>query len=356
MTKRERIPADRLAEAGVWIARLHGDDRSSAMEAGFREWLKADPMNERAFELSTDVWEDSVNLRRVIPFAHQLANPRSRRFRFLPAVALAAAAALVLAVVSIVYWVPGTVVTGVGEQRLLALEDGSRVFLNTATRVAVRYSDQERLVELASGEALFDVAKDVNRPFIVQVGDRQVRAVGTSFVVRRDNEQLAVTLVEGKVSVTPAPLAHVEKVSAGRDETKAATRLPAVQRDAAGSAEVITLVPGQRLVILASQVAQVETMSVDKATAWRRGQVILDDTPLATAITEMNRYNAKKLVVENPEASDLIVNGLFQAGDSLSFANAVAQTYGLTVVEGQREILLSGNPAPEAHTATSQKK
>jgi len=90
--KRERVPADRLAEAGVWIARLHGDDRSSAMEAGFREWLKADPMNERAFELSTDVWEDSLNLRRVVPFAHEVAKARSRRSRFFLPVALAAAA------------------------------------------------------------------------------------------------------------------------------------------------------------------------------------------------------------------------------------------------------------------------
>jgi len=222
--------------------------------------------------------------------------------------------------------------------------------LNTATRVAVRYSEQKRLVELESGEALFDVAKDVNRPFIVQVGDRQIRALGTSFVVRRDNEQLAVTLVEGKVSVRPAPLADSEKVSEGRDKTKATARLPTMQRNAAGLAEVITLVPGQRLLIPASQVAQVDTVSVDKAIAWRRGQVILDDTPLANAITEMNRYNAKKLVVENPEANELIVNGLFQAGDSLSFANAIAQTYGLTVVEGQKEILLSGNPGPEART------
>src|SRR5688500_4725512 len=99
--KREApIPPDRLAEAGVWIARLHGDDRNEAMEVGFREWLKAHPMNERAFELSTDVWEDSLNLRRVIPFAHEVAKNRGRRFLFsFPSLAWAAAAALVIAVV-----------------------------------------------------------------------------------------------------------------------------------------------------------------------------------------------------------------------------------------------------------------
>lgn len=316
-TKRKRIPPDRLAEAGVWVARLHGDDRTPAMEAGFRQWLQADAVNERAFELMTDIWEDSQNLRRVVPFAHEVEKPRPRRWRFFSplSITLATATAIALALVSVLYFASGTVVTGVGEQRLLALDDGSRVFLNTATRVAVRYSEQTRSVELEAGEALFDVARDAKRPFIVQVGDRQIRALGTSFVVRRDEQQLAVTLVEGAVAV-----------------------------------EAFTLTPGQRLVIPVHEAARVETTSADKATAWRRGQIILDDTSLASAVAEMNRYNATKLVVESTEARDLIVNGLFQAGDSVNFANAVAQTYGLRVIERRHEIVLSGTPqsAPDA--------
>lgn len=342
VTVQERIPPDRLAEAGVWIARLHGDDRTPAMEEGFREWLKADPLNARAFELTTDVWEDAQNLRRVIPFAHETARPARSRSRILswPSAALVAAAALVLAVVAIRYFDSGTVATAVGEQRLLTLEDGSRIFLNTATRVAIRYTEQSRLVELDAGEALFDVAKQPHRPFIVRAGDRQVRAVGTSFVVRRDKERLAVTLVEGKVAVMPVPLAELENAA-----ESSSTHVP---RGAAGSAEIFTLTTGQRLVIPVNEPARVDTLSVDRATAWRRGQVILDDTPLANAVTEMNRYSAQKLVVESSGAGELIVSGLFQVGDSMSFARAVAQTYGLTVIERSDEIVLSGNPQPES--------
>ncbi len=342
--KQERIPPDRLAEAGVWIARLHGDERNPAMEAGFREWLKAHPLNERAFELTTDVWEDSQNLRRVVPFAHEVAKPRARRFRILsaPSMAWAGAAALVLAFVAALLWWPGEVSTDVGEQRLMVLGDGSRIFLNTSTRIAVRYSERTRLVELEAGEALFDVAKAVDRPFVVQVGDRQVRALGTSFVVRRDDTQLAVTLVEGKVAVTQGQGADAVELPGPVAATGSA------RKDTANSTKVFTLIPGQRLVIPANQPAKVDTQSVEKATAWRRGQVILDDSSLATAVAEMNRYNSRKLVVERLEAGHLIVNGLFQAGDSMSFANAVAQTYELKIIERPNEIVLAGAPHPQS--------
>ncbi len=93
--------------------------------------------------------------------------------------------------------------TSVGEQRVMTLEDGTRVVLNTATRISVQYDRSARRVRLESGEALFEVAKRPEWPFVVTVGERQVTALGTSFVVRRDAELAAVTLVEGKVVITP---------------------------------------------------------------------------------------------------------------------------------------------------------
>jgi transmembrane sensor len=220
----------------------------------------------------------------------------------------------------------------VGEQRLVTLKDGTRVFLNTATRVAMNYDASRRLVELKAGEALFEVAKRPNWPFIVKAGDYDIRALGTSFVVRRDAIQTAVTLVEGTVTVTSE-----------RSASRTQSADPGVGDH--GSAQSFTLTPGQRLTFLAGN-ARLETASLDKATAWRRNQIVLDDTPLAAAVSEMNRYSKVKLVVESPEAKSILVNGLFQTGDSLSLANAVARTYGLTVEERKDEIVLSGAPTP----------
>lgn len=314
------IPADRLAEAGVWVARLHGDRRDSQTEAGFRQWLSAHPLNRQAFELATEVWEDARELRRVVPFAYEA--PRKPRPRMLvPALLAATLAAAAIAA----HWWPRDIQTGVGEQRLLTLEDGSRIYLNTATRVALRYSRGRRGIELKTGEALFDVAKDAARPFIVQAGDQRVTALGTSFAVRHDPRRTEVVLVTGKVTVENRPAAPG-------------------QRDATADTAV-TLQPGERLTIVGHK-PRLDTPVLDSAIAWRRGQVVLEDTPLSEAVDEMNRYSASRLEVEEPEAARLRVDGLFQAGDSASFAQVVALTYGLTVVERGDRILLRGKPAP----------
>ena len=228
--------------------------------------------------------------------------------------------------------------TAVGEQRLLTLDDGTQIYLNTATRVAVNYDDRARRVELKAGEAIFDVAKRPGWPFVVTAGDRQVTALGTSFLVRRDERRVAVTLMEGKVVVSAVPLSVATPDDAGSAAPAQSARV------SQPNGESFTMVPGERLIFVDGVFSQLDTPSIDKTTAWRRGQVVLDDTPLAAAAVEMNRYNSVKLVIEDTQARDLLVNGLFQAGDSVSFANAVAQTYGLRVIQQQGEIILSGSP------------
>lgn len=328
-TRDRLIPPERLAEAGVWIARLHSGEPDKTAIAAVKQWLKAHPMNERALELCTEMWEESANLRRIIPFETEIPVAH-RRYR---GVSLAAGA-LLLAIGIILWLAPSAdVSTDVGEQRLITLKDGTRVFLNTDTRIAVKYDSRARSVELKTGEALFDVAKRPAWPFIVKAGDREIRALGTSFVVRRDETQTAVTLVEGTVTVTAQGSAPRARAPGNEPP----------QRDA------FTLTPGQKLTFMASQ-AHLDTTSLDNAIAWRRGQIILDDTPLSGAVSELNRYSKVKLVIESPETRTIRVTGLFQTGDSLNFAHAVAQTYGLTVEERDGAIVLRGAPTTAAST------
>jgi len=203
--------------------------------------------------------------------------------------------------------------TQVGEQRMLTLADNSRVYLNTDTRVVVRFDERSRTVELKSGEALFEVARSAERPFIVVAGERRVQALGTTFVVRRDSEKTAITLIEGKVAV--------EEFSTPK-----------------------ILVPGQRLTFAGKRPPKVDRPPLDKVTAWRQGQVALEDMPLSEATVEMNRYSTVKLVVERPEAETVRVGGFFRMGDSASFARAVASAYGFEVIERSDAIVLAGTP------------
>jgi len=93
--------------------------------------------------------------------------------------------------------------TAVGEQRAILLSDGSRLTLNTNTRLAVDYGEKLRRIRLVHGEAMFEVAKNPHRPFIVQTETEQVRALGTTFIVRNDAERVDVTLIEGACKSRP---------------------------------------------------------------------------------------------------------------------------------------------------------
>lgn len=336
----EPVAPERLAEASVWIAKLHGDQRGRALEHGLRRWLQEHPDNARALELATEVWDDAEQLRHIIPF--RPLSHVEQRSRWLP-LAAAFACVLTLFVAGVIWFQYASVIaTGVGEQRQLVLEDGTRIFLNTDTRVVVKFDETARRVELRRGEALFNVAKHQDWPFIVVAGDRQVRAVGTSFVVRKDAQRLAVTLVEGSVLVSPVVPALDETVQPTVDAPGAVDPTPpAAAHDDAGE---FKLAAGQRLTFSTGAPTKLDTPSVEKTTAWRRGQVILDDTTLQAAVAEMNRYNEIKLVVQDADAGELLINGLFQAGDSIHFANAVAQAYGLSVDQRRGEIVISGKP------------
>lgn len=326
-TRRPSVPASVIAEAAAWLAVLHGPGRTSAAERGFFKWLEASPDHARAFEQATGVWEDSRNLPR--PSRYALARSMSR----FKGAALATAAVVICAIGGLLFLQSqyAGVATQRGEQRVLTLEDGSHVILNTATRVVVSYDEDARIVELLAGEALFEVTRRRDWPFIVIAGAKQIRALGTAFVVRREEQRVEVTLVEGEVAVTPASDAAQEP------QSDAAA-------DASPAARAITLAPGQRLTFDGGGRTQLDRPRLDTVLAWQRREVALDDTPLLQAIAEVNRYSAKPIVLEHPEAAQLHVSGLFRTGDARSFARAVAAAYRLEVVEQADEIQLRGSP------------
>lgn len=315
-----------IAEAAAWLARLHGPNRTREVEAGFRRWLTESSTHASAFEMATETWETAGRLRRRP--VERLTSWERAGFRVgFGRAALATAAVAALAVLGTIYYLrDGAVVTAVGEQRMLTLDDGSRIYLNTATRVAVRYDENERHVELQSGEALFEVAKRPNWPFVVTAGDRQIRALGTSFVVRRDEQHLAVTLVEGSVSVAPTTSVAIDHATAPRLDL------------------VKVLHAGERLTFGGRESHKLDRPVLDEVTAWQRGKVVLDNTPLADAVAEMNRYSVVKLAIEQSEAADIRISGIFRVGDSVNFAQAIAKTYQLQVINGPRRILLAGIP------------
>lgn len=358
MNMREQTDTHRTAraEAAAWLARLHGPSRTPAVEAAFRQWLNENPENATQFEYLTGLWDLSTALpvagtARISPWKFPGEAPR-RRATVRPRYLAIAAGFLLLATASIfVYqqYVSGYS-TDVGEQRILTLDDGTRISLNTDTALRVKLTDTLRLVQLKQGEALFSVAKDPNRPFLVTAGNRTITALGTSFLIRTDHKKTAITLIDGKIAVTTdakyLPPSRTTRLS------RSSVEGPGVKPAKPRTEEQIVLTPGQRLTISSSRKAPtgeaesgeattIDTPRIDTITAWRRGEVVLERTTMADAIDEMNRYDETQLVIDSPQIENLQISGIYQTGDSRRFAQTIAQLYDLQLTQTGNQLRLA---------------
>jgi len=353
------------AEAAAWITRLHGPNRTPEMEAGFHKWLNESAENKTEFEGLTDIWAavgtlpaggtprlerwehsaESLELRQLRSRLRDVPsnwNSRGWRDTRLRAALLAAACAGVLAF----FWlrhneIEPTYATDVGEQRVVQLADKSRIWMNSETRVRVAFHDRQRQVELVRGEALFEVARDPSRSFVVVVGGHSVTALGTSFVIRYESDRTAVTLVAGKVAIDSIsqPRQAVPEPVNGRREDGVAAPQAAVRKDAVGTIPRLLSV-GERLTIEPAGDAKIDVPSIESVLAWRRGEVVLNDTPLQEAVSELNHYDKTALVIESPALATLTVSGLYHTGDNEGFARSLAKLHHLEVHERDGRIYL----------------
>ncbi len=214
--------------------------------------------------------------------------------------------------------------TDVGQRTAVTLPDGSVATLNTDTVLRVAYTGGVRGVRLVRGQALFEVAHGQPRPFEVYAADRVVTAVGTVFDVRLDGSAVKVALVEGKVKVR----------SAARPRPSLAE--PAAQ---------VMMAPGEVLEAAPSAPMQIETADISRETSWRSGFLIFEETPLAEAVAELNRYSRAKLVIDDPTIAALPISGSFKTGDPDRFARTVAEILPVSLERrGGGDLILSGEP------------
>jgi len=172
-------------QAAVWVTELHGPDRDAKLEAKVRRWIEEDPRHAAAFELATEAWQRSGDLPGYLE--PRATEPQDRTRLKVSRPILACISVLIAALTIAIYLArETTLTTRAAEQRTVELSDGTQVSLNANSRLSVQYDNQVRRVTLAQGEALFNVIKHQSRPFVVIVGDRKVIAMGTSFLVRRE--------------------------------------------------------------------------------------------------------------------------------------------------------------------------
>ena len=195
--------------------------------------------------------------------------------------------------------------TGLGEQRSILLDDGSMVSLNTDSGVEVVYTDEQRWIRLTHGEALFDVEQDPARPFRVETGSVLIRVTGTQFNVYEQNGQTAVTVIEGKVEV--APRASPAARGLGEPADTQPADVGAVTRLEAGDQAVVK---SDSVAVAATRIENLEPV-----TAWTNRRLVFSETPLVEIVAEFNRYNRRRLILDDAVVATLEVSGVFGTHD-----------------------------------------
>lgn len=296
-----------MAEAAAWLSRLQ-NSQCTTDKAAFNEWLADNPSHRRAFAAISDIWDlipgAVASTSRASKTAH--APMRRRRNSWLFAAACTAAF-LVFALAAALLGNNGQRVyqTAAGERQTITLPDNTRITLNADTRISVDYRKRERRVFLEHGEALFSVATNSQRPFVLQTGGQRIVDLGTVFDASHYSDNVTVTLLEGMVSVTALKSAPGEP------------------------APSTTLRPGERLSVGPDGVRVVDRPDLDGVTAWRHGRIYFDNVTLADAIATLNRYGGVQLRLADPSLASLRVSGEFSDHDAAKFASAMRALHAL---------------------------
>lgn len=344
-------PADRkrqaqLDQASAWIACLASDQVNEANLQDFALWLSQDDANKSAYDEVVELWQDLAVVE-SLPFdiptsvidvdADRAANDsdiatadtalakvnqtedqtaQGQWINWTGALAVAASLfvlALLLPNLNTDNAVPQQFATGIGEQQTISLDDGSTLTLNTNSRVEVVLTKAQRSITLTEGEAYFEVAKDPQRPFVVNGCYTNVRALGTAFSVRCNENSGTVIVSEGVVRVTEAIAGPAQADSAllEADQTIHVDRTNGLSRP--------------------------QRIDSGQATLWHQGELSFDNTPLHDVIAELNRYSTTEIKVGSPELADLKVTGRFGLHDTQALLKALESSLPLkaeTLAEG----------------------
>jgi transmembrane sensor len=298
----DAIPSGIAETAADWIVRRDAGELPADAELAFRNWM-SEPAHRRAFERLEALWGlmdgDPAPSLPPLPASRRTIFRRKRGSAAAPAqkmqrgmqrwtgAAVAASIALI-AFASFGDWstrLRADYATGVGERRVLTLEDGSRVTLGTSSAIAHDFSGAHRKVRLLEGSAFFEVAPDRNHPFTVEAAGGSATALGTAFAVRERDDSAELVVTEHRVRV----------MGGGRSGVVA---------------------EGQRVDFGAEELGVIEAAG-NGATAWTRGQLVVVNRPLGEVVAEIARYRRGYLSVAGA-AAEVKVSGVYDLDHPLA--------------------------------------
>ena len=336
--------SDRLEIASDWLLRIQTGSLDSEELAQWLQWYDADSANRSAFEKVQATFESIHALPQSerSAWASRLDAVEQPKRSWLPVLrplfarrVWATAFTFAIALIAgIVVWQLGgkrSVETSAfkterATHRDISLPDGSRVRLGAKSQLFVNFTSQTRYVVLEGGEAFFKVAKDKERPFLVQAGEVTVRAVGTEFNVRRVMDKTIVAVTEGVVEVRQS--------------------LRPRQSTNPGASKAIRVVAGEQVSIdPAAAVVAVKQVASEAVVGWQEGRLEFVDEPLGMVIETINRYSHREIVITDKAINEFRFSGTVSRDHIDEWVFALAEIFPVDVRRvGNETVLISQRP------------
>jgi len=327
--------SDKLMEqAADWFLNLQQEDVSAETCVEWQDWLSKSELHEAAFRRIEDLW-GKLDMATDLPWPSEKdimldqdkEHIHKSTFRITAFVGAIAASLLIIVGVTFSVFqgfnpVPQetTYQTAIGEHKTVTLEDGSQITIGAKSIINVDYKTHRRDISLVRGEAVFQVAKDKSRPFVVKVGKGSVTAVGTAFNINSNTSNVTVTVLEGIVDVVPELMAgEITKNLLKKRVTAGKT----ISYNNYGHASAIT------------------KANIDAVTSWEQGFLVKVDIPLGQMIDDVNRYSSKEIVIGDSKLKNIKFTGTIFEGRIDNWLKGLELGYPIKVVDtGQNTILL----------------
>lgn len=309
----------RIEAAERILARRLSPDWNEENQRELDTWLEI-PANRLAYLRLDAAWERAGRLEAFRPLKRPVSAPAPQSRRPLILKFAAAAAAIAAVIGSSLYFVQPamrTYATAVGERQTITLTDGSTIALNTNSVLKLSANASARKAVLERGEALFQIHHDAQHPFVVIASGHRITDLGTKFIVREETDALKVTLLEGRARIETAGDAAKHRAT---DLTPGETVIASADR----------LVKSKRAIAKLANEA-----------SWQRGVLVFENATLADAARELNRYNAQKLVIEDPAVAKLKFDATIPTNGIQTFTRVAQQVFGLKIERHEGEWIVS---------------
>jgi transmembrane sensor len=337
-----------------WLLRLSLDSPTPDEWTQFAAWCAGDPRHAAAYQRVESIWHESATLEELKPLAAlpPARDPWWRRVRaslVVHPLRWAGTVGLAVAITGISLWfllTPTYYATGIAEVREIHLSDGSEVTLGARSSLEVTFRLRERHVALTSGVAFFSVAKNPERPFIVLVGDKEVRVLGTKFEIRRDPAGMRVLVVEGTVEVmqvpehessAPGDAPRKVRVAASATQPASATipdgaPIAPTQLPPSDNPEERILTAGQQITTaLDGAIPDPQAMPRGEPAAWRHGRLVYVDAPLKDIIADANRYSREPIAIADERAANVRVSVTYPSDRIEEMVAALSRSLSLEI-------------------------